>query len=110
MELSIFTEQVQKLPALYKSKVEIGDYILVKTQNSIYKLRALKGNEYHVSGGRFDRKKQSPIQITITGCGQGSAFVKIDLIAACGLRIEFGNKVITSSISSYVFFKSFHLN
>lgn len=110
MELSGFTKQVQKLPALYKSEVEIGDYILVKTRNSIYKLRALKESEYLVSGGRFDRQKQSPICTTVTGCGLGSAFVKIDLIAACGLRIEFGNRVITGTISSYVVFRFFHLN
>lgn len=110
MELSRFVERVEKFPALYKSEVEIGDYILVKTQNSIYKLQARTGSEYFVSGGRFDRKKQSPIQITVTGCGLGSAFIKIDLIAACGLCIEFGNRVITSPIKSYVFFKSFHLN
>lgn len=110
MELSRFAERVEKLPALYKSEVEIGDYIMVKTQNSIYKLQACSGREYLVNGGRFDRKKQSPIRTTITGCGLGSAFVKIDLIAACGLRIEFGNRVITSSIDTFVLFKSHNLN
>lgn len=57
MVLSNFAEQVQKLPALYKSEVEMGDYILIKTRNSLYTLRPLKGNEYLVSGGRFDGNK-----------------------------------------------------
>lgn len=110
MKLSNFTEWTQKLPALYKSEITAGDHILVKTRNSIYELQALKGNKYMVTGGRFDRDKISPAQVTITGCGLGSTFVKTDLVAACGLRIEFGNRIITSTINRIVVFRAQQLN
>ncbi|MBF8296509.1 MAG: hypothetical protein HW389_3054, partial [Bacteroidetes bacterium] len=53
---------------------------------------------YEVSGGWFDKKALSPVQLKISGCTWGGSAIKIDLIAACGLRIEFGNRLITSPI------------
>jgi len=40
----------------------------------------------------------SSAQLRISGCTWGGSAIKIDLIAACGLRIEFGNRLITSPI------------
>lgn len=110
MGLINFIERIQKLPALYKSEISLGDYILVKTKNSIYELRVIKGDKFKVTGGWFDRKKKSPVQVTITGCGIGSSFVKTDLVAACRLCIEFGNRVITSTINTIVFLRGQQLN
>lgn len=110
MELSNFTHQVNELPALYKSEIRAGDRIQVKTQNSTYKLKVLEDDKFRVKGGRFDRKKMSPFEISITGCGLGGAFVKTDLVAACGLSIEFANRVITSTVVSYAVFRNGQLN
>lgn len=110
MELSNFTHQVNELPALYKSEISAGDHVQVKTQNSTYKLKVLEDDKFRVKGGRFDRKKMSPFEISITGCGLGGAFVKTDLVAACGLSIEFANRVITSTVVSYAVFRNGQLN
>lgn len=110
MELSNFTKQVNELPALYKSEISVGDHVQVKTQNSTYSLKVLEDNKFRVEGGRFDRQKLSPFEISITGCGLGGAFVKTDLVAACGLSIEFANRVITSTVISFALFKNEQLN
>jgi hypothetical protein len=110
MELSNFIKEVDELPALYKSEVSAGDHIQVKTQNSTYSLKVLENNTFKVTGGRFDRIKVSPMEMTITGCGLGGAFVKTDLVAACGLSIEFENRVITSTVVSFAVFKNEQLN
>ena len=110
MELSNFTKQVNELPALYKSEINVGDHIQVKTQNSTYSLKVLGDDKFRVEGGRFDRQKLSPFEISITGCGLGGAFVKTDLVVACGLSIEFANRVITSTVVSFALFKNEQLN
>lgn len=110
MELSKLIKKVDELPALYKSDIRAGDRVRIKTQNSTYCLRVLENNTYMVEGGRFDRKKESPLQMSITGCGLGGTFVKTDLVAACGLSIEFENRVITSTVVSFAVFRNEHLN
>ena len=110
MELYNFTKQVEDLPALYKSEITVGDHIRVNTRNSVYDLKVLENDSYRVWGGRFDQKELSPLEMTITGCGLGGAFVKTDLVAACGLSIEFENRVITSTVISFAVFKNEQLN
>lgn len=110
MELSNFTKEVNELPALYKSDIQAGDHVRIKTQNSTYRLRVLENDTYMVEGGRFDRKKMSPLKMTITGCGLGGTFVKTDLVAACGLNIEFENRIITSTVVSFAVFRNEQLN
>jgi hypothetical protein len=58
----------------------------------------MEGGLYLVSGGWFDRKGFSPMKVTIRGCTWGGSAIKLDIVAACGLRLEFGNRVITSPI------------
>ncbi|MDX1585395.1 MAG: hypothetical protein R3222_01575 [Balneolaceae bacterium] len=110
MDLSQFTKEVNEQPALYKSDIEVGDHVQIRTQNSTYCLRVLENDTYMVEGGRFDRKKMSPLEMTITGCGLGGTFVKTDLVAACGLNIEFENRIITSTVISFVVFRNAQLN
>ncbi len=53
---------------------------------------------YLISGGWFDRKGLSPIKVNISGCTWGGNIIKVDTLAACGLRLEFGNRVLTTTI------------
>jgi hypothetical protein len=55
---------------------------------------------FAVSGGWFDRHSSSPVRTRINGCTWGGTAIKVDIIAACGLCLEFGNRVVTSSIRS----------
>lgn len=90
------------LQQVRKSDVQVGDWILVMTLNSVYSIRVIERDAYLVSGGWFDRKGLSPLKTTISGCTWGGSIIKVDIIAACGLRLEFGNRVVTSMIRKVV--------
>jgi hypothetical protein len=86
------------LQQLYKSRVKAGDHIILKTSNSVYSIRVLKNGQYEVSGGWFDKNNLQQTKTTIHGCTWGGSIIKSDIVAACGLHLEFGNKVVTSKI------------
>jgi hypothetical protein len=96
--LSALVEHSLRLQQVRKGELRIGDRLLVVTCNSVYSLRAVEGDLYSVSGGWFDRKGFSPMKVAIRGCTWGGSTIKVDIVAACGLRLEFGNRVITSPI------------
>jgi hypothetical protein len=96
--LSSVVEHLQRLRQIRKDELRIGDRVLVVTCNSVYSVKAAEGGLYLVSGGWFDRKGLSPMKMTIRGCTWGGSAIKLDIIAACGLRLEFGNRVVTSPI------------
>ena len=86
------------LKQVRKTNLHSGDVVLIYTRNSIYSVRVLENGMYRVSGGWFDRHGLSPVKTTITGCTWGGSIIKLDIIAACGLCLEFGNRVVTSPI------------
>ncbi len=96
--LSTLVDQTQQLQQLRKVDLHLGDLLFIKTRNSLYVIRVLNDGFYLVSGGWFDRKGLSPMKTTITGCTWGGSVIKLDIVAACGLRLEFGNRLITSTI------------
>lgn len=86
------------LKQLRRDDLQFGDLVLVTTRNSDYTIYVLENDRYVVSGGWFARKGRSPMQVSITGCTWGGSIIKVDTLAACGLRLEFGNRVITTTI------------
>jgi len=95
--LSALVDQTHRLKQVRKEDLRCGDLVLVKTRNSVYSIRVSESG-YVVSGGWFDRKGLSPMKTTIVGCTWGGTVIKVDIVAACGLRLEFGNRLITSTI------------
>lgn len=91
-----------QLKQVSKSELRFGDVVLIHTLNSVYTIRVLQDNHYLVSGGWFDKKGLSPMKLTISGCTWGGSILKMDIIAACGLCVEFGNRVVTSPIQKVV--------
>lgn len=81
-----------------KADLCCGSRVVVSTQNSVYSIDVLEDATYCVRGGWFDRHGLSPIRISITGCTWGGTVIKNDIVAACGLHLEFGNRVVTSRI------------
>ena len=96
--LDAIVEYSQHLKQVHKADLHAGDWVFVKTLNSLYSIRVVDGGLYCVSGGWFDRKNLSPMRLTINGCTWGGSVIKRDIIAGCGLCLEFGNRVITSAI------------
>jgi hypothetical protein len=91
-------ELSDKLPQLKKSEVYPGDLLFVRTKNSTYKIKVGNNGYYFVSGGWFEKNKLSEVRTKITGCTWGGSAIKTDVVAVCGLYLEFGNKLKTSRI------------
>jgi hypothetical protein len=98
LELKNLTDISKSVPQLYKNTLKPGDLIIIKTMNSTYSIKVAENGSYIVSGGWFDKKNLSPSKININGCTWGGSSIKSDIIAACGLRLEFQNRVVTSII------------
>jgi hypothetical protein len=91
-------EQVGRLEAVRKGDLRSGDRLLVSTENSVYSIRVHGDATYSISGGWFDSQGLSPARMSIAGCTWGGTVIKCDIVAARGLRLEFGNRVVTSPI------------
>lgn len=101
-ELKNMVDQSSALYAVRKDQLKAGDQIFLKTYNSTYKIKVEGNGKYLVSGGWFDKNNLSPMKVGINGCTWGSSVIKTDIVAACGLFVEFGNKLITSRIKEIV--------
>ena len=88
---------VEHLPATRKRDLKPGDCVIVSTKNSVYRLLALGGDLFHVSGGWFDQNS-APRTVTVNGCTFGGLAIGTDIVAAIGLFLEFGNNVSTTRI------------
>ena len=90
--------QTRLLEAVRKKDLHPGDRVLVTTRNSLYVIWVLDEGVYWVSGGWFDLQRISPQRIAINGCTWGGSAIKRDILAALGLRLEFGNGIRTTRI------------
>lgn len=97
-KLEKIIESTSHLKQVRKAELQFGDIVLIKTRNSLYSISVLESDYYLVSGGWFDRKGLSPTKASISGCTWGGSIIKVDTLAACGLCLEFGNRVVTTPI------------
>jgi hypothetical protein len=96
--LSTRVEEAKSLEEIRKKDLRAGDRVLVTTRNSLYTIWVLHEDVYWVSGGWFDLQRISPQRMAINGCTWGGSAIKQDILAARGLRLEFGNTVRTTRI------------
>jgi len=96
--LDKIVESSLSLKQVRKEDLQFGDMVLITTRNSLYSIYVLDPENYLVSGGWFDRKGLSPVKASVAGCTWGGSIIKVDTLAACGLRLEFGNRVLTTTI------------
>ena len=96
--LEKIVDSLEQLTQVFKKDLRFGDLVLITTLNSVYTVQVLEDGFYLVSGGWFDKKGLSPMKTTINGCTWGGSIIKIDIMAACGLCVEFGNRVVTTPI------------
>ena len=99
--LSAIIDNTDRLKAVYKSDLELGDRLAVTTRNSTYFIHVFEEGLYTVTGGWFDLHGLSPIKIAINGCTWGGHAIKEDILAARGLHLEFGNSVVTTRILNF---------
>ena len=108
--LENIVEFSDKLPQIKKSEVIVGDWIFVKTKNSIYRIEKGSNNKFYVSGGWFEKNGFNNYRTTINGCTWGGSAIKTDVVAVCGLSIEFGNRLKTSRIKKIIVMSACLLN
>ncbi len=96
--LEAILEEIDELEQVPKEDLSFGDRVRVTTFDAIYSIHVLGDGFYAVSGGWFDRHGLSPCKTTISGCTWGGSAIKIDIVAALGLRLEFGNRLLSSPI------------
>ena len=96
--LEALVREARLIDSVDKGDLQCGDRVVVKTKNSVYSIYALGDDEYYVSGGWFDLQELSPHPVTVAGCTWGGSAIKQDIVAAPGLCLEFGNRVMTSRI------------
>jgi hypothetical protein len=96
--LAAMVTQARSLEEVRKKDLHAGDRLLVTTRNSLYTIWVLDEGGYWVSGGWFDLQRISPQRMAVNGCTWGGSAIKQDIIAARGLRLEFGNTVRTTRI------------
>ena len=108
--LSSLADQCTSSREVRKTDLHIGDWLVVDTANSRYLIRPLHHGFYSVSGGWFDKNGLSPFRTRITGCTWGGSAVKLDVVAALGRHLEFGNRVLTTAIKSFSLFRCWGKN
>lgn len=96
--LETITVDAGRVDQVRKRDLRSGDWIVVRTRNSVYTLCRVDDERYTVSGGWFDERDLSPCAVTVTGCTWGGSIIKQDIVAAPGLCLEFGNHVKTTRI------------
>ena len=77
--------------------VHAGDWVVVRTRNSVYSAAAVGDGTYHVAGGWFIGDRTN-LRVGIAGCTWGGGAIHTELVAAPGLFLEFTNGVRTTRI------------
>ena len=100
--LSALIEHATNASGVRRGDVLPGDVIVLHTRNSVYKARCLHDGKFAVSGGWFEQHYTGEFVTSITGCTWGGKCINREFLGSCGMRVEFGNRVITSVLQRVV--------
>ena len=75
-----------------------GDWLLVRTRNSLYVLGALGDGDFQVTGGWFAAHAADGSRVRVNGCTWGGHAILTGIVAAAGMCLEFDNGVQTTRI------------
>ncbi len=110
LPLAHLVRESETVDKICKPELRAGDWLAVKTLNSTYTIRVLGNGEYFLAGGWFDAPGHGPSVVRINGCTWGGSSILADVVAACGLRLEFSNRVRTSPIRTIALLPHARLN
>lgn len=88
--------------------VSAGDWIVIRTRNSVYALSAVGDGTFIVSGGWFSTHGSDGVTVAIAGCTWGGHALLTGMIAAPGMFLEFANGVRTTRIREVRSFRGAH--
>jgi hypothetical protein len=98
LSIEALASQVPGVAAVRECDVAMGDWLIVRTKNSTYALRANGDGTFEASGGWFHRHPGDGVRLRIAGCTWGGSALLIGVLAAPGMCLEFGNRVTTTRI------------
>lgn len=96
--LDRLTAHAPEIDGVWNNRVQAGDWVVVRTRNSVYSLAAMGDGTYQVAGGWFAAEGCDNIRVRILGCTWGGHAIHTGLVAAPGMFLEFGNGVRTTRI------------
>ena len=100
--LTDLTQHASVAVGVRRAEVGPGYVLVLYTQNSVYSARCLGNGMFAVSGGWFETEGQPEVLTSIAGCTWGGKCIQQDLVASPGMRVEFGNRVLTSVLKRVV--------
>ncbi len=86
-----------RIDGVWSRDVHAGDWVIVRTRNSVYSAAAVGDGTYHVAGGWFTGDRTN-LRVGISGCTWGGRVIQTRLVAAPGMFLEFANGVRTTRI------------
>ena len=96
--LERMADSARSIPGVWTGDIQTGDWIVVRTKNSVYTLAVLGDGRYQVSGGWFATHGGHPRLVRVLGCTWGGRAILTGLVAAPGMFIEFDNGVQTTRV------------
>jgi len=106
--LDRLAQEAHAIDGIWADAIEPGDFIVVRTRNSVYALVVLGDGRYRVTGGWFEATGANGSDIHIAGCTWGGAAIHTRLVAAAGMFLEFENGVRTTRIRDVRLFRTEH--
>ncbi len=103
--LDKLVESVPALPGVRARDLAAGDWVVVRTRNSVYTLSVVGDGSYLASGGWFAARGLEATPVGIAGCTWGGSAILSTLVAAPGMCLEFSNRVTTTRIRSVQVFR-----
>jgi hypothetical protein len=95
--LDRLVDSAEAIDGIRADDVRPGDWIVVRTRNSVYSLAALGDERFRVTGGWF-KQHADGADVRIAGCTWGGAAIHTRVVAAAGMFLEFDNGVRTTRI------------
>lgn len=96
--LERMADRARTIQGVWSSDVKAGDWIIIRTKNSVYSLAAIGDGRFQVAGGWFSSHGIDAAQVRILGCTWGGRAILTEMVAAPGMFIEFDNGVQTTRV------------
>ena len=96
--LERIADHSRTIQGVWAADIKPGDWVVVRTRNSVYSLAALGDGRFQVAGGWVGAGGLVSTPVRVAGCTWGGRAILTDLVAAPGMFIEFSNGVHTTRV------------
>lgn len=96
--LDQITADARDIRGVWAKDVHAGDWVLVRTRNSLYSLAAIGDGRFAAAGGWFASAGAETTPVRVNGCTWGGQAILTGMVAAPGMFLEFDNGVRTTRV------------